>query len=116
MKRKCATINAEPSFHKVFEHETDILWNSSGTSVDESVLISMPHYVAVGCDLTDTRKLNAILRDRLRMTDVPMLFVAEVSMTYMGVKAADEVLRWASSFTKGNAARVLVWRRNTDCN
>lgn len=101
MRRKCATVNAQSSFYNVFEDETGVPWNPSAAPADDAVLISAPQYVAIGCDLTDTQKLNAILRDRLRLTDVPVLFVAEVSMTYMGVKAADEVIRWASSFTKG---------------
>ena len=68
---------------------------SAGT--DPSILIQSPQYVAVGCDLRDISKLNDILNPILALGDALVLCVAEVSITYMNVEAADALIDWAAS-------------------
>ncbi len=55
------------------------------------------HYSALGCDLTDIPKLEALLSKEMDFSNSLILCVAEVSMTYMDVKAADSLIRWAAN-------------------
>jgi tRNA wybutosine-synthesizing protein 4 len=58
-------------------------------------------YAAVGCDLRDMSTLETVLREQLGLGNGPVLFVAEVSITYMNVEGADSLIQWASSFSNG---------------
>ena len=64
-------------------------------SGDASVLQS-EHYVVLGCDLADTKRLNETLGNVVDLQSSLILCVAEVSMTYMDVAAADSLLKWAA--------------------
>lgn len=59
------------------------------------------HYIAFGCDLTDMKKLNAVLANECNFETCSVLFVAEVSMTYMDEAAADSLVKWACQFNDG---------------
>lgn len=73
--------------------------------------MSTSRYVAVGCNLTDTHTIDKIIRESLGLEAASLLFVAEVSMTYMKVEAADKVVKWASGFDDGKQSITLaVWR------
>lgn len=63
------------------------------------VLLQNKRYVALGCDLRDLELLEKVLKRELDITNRSVLFVAEVSITYMGVEEADSLVRWASSFS-----------------
>lgn len=102
MVRKCAVLNEHPSLLQ------DCGNLSAEAPKHPAILLETSRYVAVGCDLTDTHTLDFILRDLLGFTNCAFLFIAEVSMTYMGVKAADQVLRWAASFKDGMCCRIDV--------
>ncbi|KAL2755841.1 hypothetical protein ACRALDRAFT_1033439, partial [Sodiomyces alcalophilus JCM 7366] len=72
------------------------------------IYLQSEKYCQVGCDL---RQLD-LLRDCLATVmgsstaDGSFLFVAEVSITYMETRAADQVIQWAS--TLGNAKFCLL--------
>lgn len=100
MKRKCTVVDRETSLRAVVNSG----FPSSHNLVDKAgngILLSGDQYIAVGCDLTDTRALNRLLVEQLGLADRPVLFVAEVSMTYMEAKTADKVIQWASSWPTG---------------
>lgn len=68
--------------------------------MDATLLRSDP-YIAFGCDLADINKLNAVLANEVDLEPCSVLFVAEVSVTYMNVADADSLLRWACQFSDG---------------
>lgn len=56
------------------------------------------HYMALGCDLADVAKLSEALESELNLASSLILCVAEVSVTYMDVAAADSLIRWTSRY------------------
>lgn len=58
-------------------------------------------YAAVGCDLRSLDELQSILLDELTLAGRDILFVAEVSITYMEVVYADNLIKWANSIDNG---------------
>lgn len=58
-------------------------------------------YLALGCDLRDLKTLEKVLRDEFDLVNSAILFVAEVSVTYMPVPDADALVRWASTIPDG---------------
>lgn len=72
-----------------------------GSDMD-AIQIRSSRYLAVGCDLKNMKKLDDVLRASiLPSNDCSVLFLAEVSLTYMDVKSANDVVTWASKLTSG---------------
>ncbi|KAL8941591.1 MAG: hypothetical protein Q9216_002142 [Gyalolechia sp. 2 TL-2023] len=65
---------------------------------DSAVVLSSDRYMAVGCDLRDSTKLTKILEEKLQIASCLVLCVAEVSVTYMEVDAADALIKWAAQY------------------
>ncbi|RKF60766.1 tRNA wybutosine-synthesizing protein 4 [Erysiphe neolycopersici] len=65
---------------------------------DDDILLRSDQYLQVGCDLSNIARLNDILSRVVDIRDSSILFIAEVSITYMDVNAADNLIRWASHF------------------
>ncbi|KAH7398436.1 leucine carboxyl methyltransferase 2 [Pyrenochaeta sp. MPI-SDFR-AT-0127] len=61
------------------------------------VFVRSDQYMAIGCDLRDLDLLERILRAEFDTSATSILFVAEVSVTYMPVADANSLLRWARS-------------------
>ncbi|KAL8930970.1 MAG: hypothetical protein Q9208_000071 [Pyrenodesmia sp. 3 TL-2023] len=70
-------------------------------TADPAVLLCSNRYVAVGCDLRNTAKLRSILDDILDLANCLVLCIAEVSLTYMDVDAADSLIWWAAQYEEG---------------
>ncbi|KAH9882131.1 hypothetical protein J1614_001303 [Plenodomus biglobosus] len=66
-------------------------------SSEQPVYLRSDQYIAVGCDLKDLNTLERVLRAEFDAPNTSYLFVAEVSVTYMPVKDADAIIRWAST-------------------
>ncbi|KAL8965063.1 MAG: hypothetical protein Q9197_006689 [Variospora fuerteventurae] len=60
------------------------------------ILLRSANYLAVGCDLGDVSILSSILDQELALSNCLVLCVAEVSLTYMDVRAADALIKWAA--------------------
>ncbi len=91
MKRKCEVIVATPQLQ-------DLLQPLDAPTDSGPVLLRSRQYVAVGCDLANTRNLDSILQDEFEMSKCIMLCIAEVSVTYMDVEAANSLIAWASKY------------------
>jgi len=65
------------------------------------ILLWNKRYIALGCDLRDLEALEQVLKRKLDIANQSVLFVAEVSITYMGVEEANALIRWTSSFNDG---------------
>jgi tRNA wybutosine-synthesizing protein 4 len=65
------------------------------------VVLHSDKYVQLGCDLRDLPRLSVALSSVVDIQECLILFVAEVSITYMDLKAADELIKWASTLPNG---------------
>ncbi|KAL4975345.1 tRNA wybutosine-synthesizing protein 4 [Aspergillus desertorum] len=75
---------------------TQILENVEFGSDESAVQIRSRQYVTIGCDLKNLNKLDHVLRTEILPAECAVLFLAEVSLTYMDVKSANAVVNWAS--------------------
>ena len=60
--------------------------------------IRSENYLALGCDLGDSNRLDELLAESIDRSRTLILCIAEVSMTYMDVKAADALIEWAAQY------------------
>jgi tRNA wybutosine-synthesizing protein 4 len=65
------------------------------------ILLRSDQYLQVGCDLRDLYLLEKTLTSILDLQNCVILFTAEVSITYMNVKAADALIKWANALPEG---------------
>ncbi|KAL4931540.1 tRNA methyltransferase PPM2 [Aspergillus undulatus] len=65
-------------------------------SDESAVQIRSEQYIAIGCDLENLEKLDHVLKAEVLSAECTILFLAEVALTYMGVKSANAVIDWAS--------------------
>ncbi|KAJ5636210.1 LCM-domain-containing protein [Penicillium longicatenatum] len=86
---------------------TQVLGDIDFGSDEDVIQINSPRYRAVGCDLKNLKKLNEVLQNNiLPSADCSVLLLAEVSLTYMDVQSANEVIKWASKLT--NAVQFCI--------
>lgn len=76
----------------------------------ERVLLRSERYCQVGCDLRDMYDLYRSLETIFPFSGCEMLFVAEVSMTYMETRYADNLVNFASSLGQGEFWRGEFFR------
>ena len=87
---------------------------------DEHVLLRSNEYVAFAADLQSKKDLQK-LGSRIDLSKKPVLFLAEVSMTYMDPEAVSRVIQWASSFEggtsidRGHRWATLMLRKRSSC-
>ncbi|SZF05396.1 unnamed protein product [Blumeria hordei] len=67
-------------------------------SSENNILLRSDQYFQVGCDLRELTLLEEVLATIFERNNCSVLFVAEVSLTYMDVSAANALIKWASSF------------------
>ena len=80
---------------------TDLLEGVEFLSDEDAVQIRSEHYTAIGCDLKNLKKLDDTLRNEILPAECSVLFLAEVSLTYMDVVSANAVVDWASKLRSG---------------
>lgn len=85
---------------------TDLLDNVEVLPPGNAVQVRSDQYLAIGCDLKNLKKLDATLKEILP-AECSILCLAEVSLTYMDVKAADAVVSWASKLSPGQKYGVV---------
>ncbi|KAL9607931.1 MAG: hypothetical protein Q9167_007201 [Letrouitia subvulpina] len=76
----------------------DLIEPIEAPTSNPSVFLRSKQFLAVGCDLSDTKKLDKILTNNTCSKDCLILCIAEVSITYMNDHGADAVLRWAAQY------------------
>ena len=65
-------------------------------------MLRSQNYTAIGCDLRDSSKLVEILeREELARTESSVMFIAEVSLTYMDVEASNKLIEWSATLPDG---------------
>ncbi|KAF2020063.1 hypothetical protein BU24DRAFT_489902 [Aaosphaeria arxii CBS 175.79] len=75
----------------------DMIFKQNVRPSSKQVLLRSDHYMAVACDLRDLKTLENILKAEMS-SDSHILFVAEVSITYMPLVDSNELIRWAGTF------------------
>lgn len=93
MVRKCESVAKTPELQSMFTN-MEILQSGD-------VLLRSDEYLQIGCDLRDIDHLNTTLRSELDVENCSVLFVAEVSITYMDFQFADNLILWASTLPTG---------------
>jgi hypothetical protein len=58
-------------------------------------------YCLIGCDLGDIDTVTRIFEDVIDVEECDILFVAEVSITYMPLNKANTLLSWTASYEHG---------------
>ena len=79
----------------------DALLKTNLRSCQSPVFVRSDKYLALGCDLRDLTTLESVLKNGLE-PDHSILFVAEVSITYMPVGVANALIAWANTLQDGN--------------
>jgi tRNA wybutosine-synthesizing protein 4 len=79
----------------------DALFSTNLRPSKPPVYLRSDRYMALGCDLKDLDTLERVLRDEFDSATSSLLFVAEVSVTYMPVADADALIHWASTMPNG---------------
>lgn len=64
-----------------------------------AIIFDTEHYCLVGCDLENLDRLQDIFSKEIHLDDYMVLFIAEVSITYMDTAAADNLIHWAGQFS-----------------
>ena len=94
--KKCETVFTTRQLYDVLGHvETPI--------AAEAVCLRSDKYLAMGCDLQDIDKLDELLKREFNLSNCQVLCIAEVSVTYMDVKAADALISWAAHLGDGSS-------------
>ncbi|KAK9433007.1 S-adenosyl-L-methionine-dependent methyltransferase [Lipomyces doorenjongii] len=74
-----------------------------------AVKLASASYYCVGCDLSNLGDLERALNAcGVLCEGWDLLFIAEVSLTYMNTEAADKVVQWASGVSRGQAQFALI--------
>lgn len=94
MRRKCKVVLVQPDLVSLLGPAKEV------APSDPAVLMSTSNYIALGCDLSDVTTIDRLLKS-VAAEESSIFFLAEVSMTYMDVAAADAVIKWASKFAYG---------------
>jgi tRNA wybutosine-synthesizing protein 4 len=81
----------------------DALLKTGLRSAETPVRVRSERYMAIGCDLRDLELLERTLRSELDIPNSSILFVAEVSVTYMPLVDANKLIQWANTFEAGKS-------------
>ena len=65
------------------------------------VFVRSDRYMALGCDLRNLGHIQTLMQAEMDLASSSVLFVAEVSLTYMPVTDSDALLAWASTLEDG---------------
>ncbi|KAK9370212.1 S-adenosyl-L-methionine-dependent methyltransferase [Lipomyces kononenkoae] len=100
---KRSTITASEDLSRVVGDIYDL------SPSNPAVKLASASYYCIGCDLSNLADLEKALEAcGVLCEDCDLLFIAEVSLTYMNTDAADKVVEWASGVSRGQAQFALV--------
>ena len=82
------------------------------TGFQRDVFCKSTNYIALGCDLADIARLQFLLQDSLAFSECMVLCTAEVSITYMNVEAAENLIRWAAQHGDSTYNAFIIEKSN----
>jgi tRNA wybutosine-synthesizing protein 4 len=86
----------------------DALLKTKLRHAEQPVYLRSDQYMALGCDLKDLVTLERLLRAEFDVPSSSILFVAEVSVTYMPLNDSDALIRWASTIEDGSRTPKIL--------
>ena len=89
MKSKIEIVKSTSELLKVLD-------GADFTGFQQDIFCKSTNYIALGCDLADVARLQFLLQDSLGFSGCKVLCTAEVSITYMNIEAAEDLIRWAA--------------------
>jgi tRNA wybutosine-synthesizing protein 4 len=98
MRKKRAIVLGTPQLQELLGDNPAI-----SEKVADPILLRSDKYCQIGCDLRELESLRKCLESFLNLAECSVLFVAEVSITYMDTFSADALIQWASSIGQGKA-------------
>ena len=101
MARKCGVISETPQL-------IGLVGPSQEADLSEAVLYRSDRYVALACDLADTKAFEELLAKELNASTCRMLCTAEVSVTYMDTRAADALISLAARYADSERRFLVV--------
>ena len=96
MRKKRAIVLQTPQLRDLLGADVTINENDK-----DPVLLKSSKYCQLACDLRELDTLRRTLDSIQLLEDAEVLFVAEVSITYMDTPSADALIGWASCIGKG---------------
>ena len=94
IQKKCDIIKQTPELRNLLNEVT-------AKTKPENVLFRSQQYVAIGCDLRKIEKLDQLLKAELNIESCTILFLAEVSLTYVDKQSADALIRYGATLGDG---------------
>lgn len=81
----------------------DLLGNdfTLGDEAGDGLFLRSNKYCQLGCDLRQLDRLRNSLKSVINLSECAILFVAEVSITYMDTQSADSLIEWGSTLGRG---------------
>jgi tRNA wybutosine-synthesizing protein 4 len=121
---KCRNVKfVDVDYPQLMRKKVEMLWrnnvfssvltarqSSQNEMSTSGVMLNDERYCAVGCDLGDSKALDQIFREELQIDTHSILFIGEVSIVYMEVQKADDLIAWASKFADGMCATLYAGR------
>ena len=113
MRKKRAVVLQTPALRDLTGPDATV-----SESEEDPVLLRSERYCQLACDLRELQKFRETLESIVSLKDAQVLFVAEVSITYMDTQSADALIHWASSIGQGEwllAKFCIASSRQTHC-
>lgn len=89
----------------------DVIPDATTPKDPKDVILQSEKYYALACDLQNIQDVDRALRQVVNPEqDIAVLYIAEVSMTYMNATAANTLIKWTSEFAPGNDNRNISCR------
>ena len=98
MRKKRAIVLGTPQLRKLLGPDPIISEDDT-----DNLLLRSDKYCQLGCDLRQLDSVRQSLESFLPLSECSVLFVAEVSITYMDTASTDSLIQWASSMGQGSA-------------
>ncbi|KAL7952306.1 hypothetical protein V8C34DRAFT_323821 [Trichoderma compactum] len=97
MKKKRAIVLQTPELRSLLENDFAL-----GDGDKDGLLLRSNKYCQLGCDLRQLDRLRMTLESIINLPECAILFVAEVSITYMDTQSADSLIQWGSTVGREN--------------
>ncbi|KAH0495546.1 hypothetical protein TgHK011_009089 [Trichoderma gracile] len=97
MHKKRAVVLQTPELRKLLGD--DYTLSDRGK---DGLLLRSTKYCQLGCDLRHLDRLRTLLDSVVNLSECAILFVAEVSITYMDTQYADALIEWGSTVGRDN--------------
>ncbi|VUC34533.1 unnamed protein product [Clonostachys rosea] len=95
MRKKRTIVLETPELREILGSDFE-----TSQAENDPVLLKSDKYCQLACDLRDLKGFQQTLESLLPLSECSVLFVAEVSITYMDTGSADALIQWASSIGK----------------